>query len=98
MRTKAALLNGNVRWSDEKGALGETETVQFHPEKRLLEAPKKIHFSQGSFDVVGASGRYDLGRRETFLAGPIRGSGTGEETGGLSHVEADSATYKRGSR
>ncbi len=95
MRTKAALLNGNVRWSDEKGALGETETVSFHPEKRLLEAPKKIHFSQGSFDVVGSSGRYDLGRRETILSGPVRGSGTGEGTGGLSHVEADSATYKR---
>ncbi len=95
MRTKAAVLTGNVRWSDEKGAMGETETVTFHPEKRLLEAPNKVHFSQGSFDVVAASGRHDVGRRETFLSGPVRGSGTGEGTGGLSSLAADSAAYRR---
>lgn len=94
-RTKAAVLAGNVRWSDEKGALGETETVTFHPEKRLLEAPNKVHFSQGSFDVTAASGRHDVGLRETFLSGPVRGSGTGEGAGGLSSLAADSASYRR---
>jgi lipopolysaccharide export system protein LptA len=95
MRTKAAVLTGNVRWSDEKGAMGETEIVTFHPEKRLLDAPNKVHFSQGSFDVVAASGHHDVGRRETFLSGPVRGRGTGEGTGGLSKLAADSAAYRR---
>lgn len=95
MRTKAAVLTGNVRWKDEKGAMGETETVTFHPEVRVLEAPKEVHFSQGSFDVVASSGRHDVGRHETFLNGPVRGSGTGEETGGLSQLAADSAAYRR---
>src|SRR5262249_50843864 len=31
-RTKAAVLRGNVRWTDDKGALGETETVVNQPE------------------------------------------------------------------
>lgn len=30
-RTKAAVLTGNVRWSDEKGAMGETDSVTYHP-------------------------------------------------------------------
>lgn len=94
-RTKAAVLNGNVRWSDEKGAMGETDTVSFHPETRRLEASKAIHFSQGSFDVVARSGRYDVGRRETLLDGPVRGSGSGEGAGGLSKVAADAAAYRR---
>ena len=95
MRTKAAVLMGNVRWSDEKGALGETDSVTFHPEKRLLEAPHEVHFSQGTFDVTAASGRHDVGLKETFLSGPVRGKGTGEDNGGLSSLAADSATYRR---
>ena len=94
-RTKAAVLTGNVRWSDENGALGETETVAFHPEKRLLEAPKTVHFTRGSFDAEARSGRYDVAKRETLLDGPVRGSGTGEDTGGLSKVVADGAVYRR---
>ena len=94
-RTKAAVLTGNVRWKDEKGAMGETDSVTFRPEKRLLEAPSEVHFSQGSFDVVAASGRHDVGRRETVLSGPIRGSRSGEGVGGLSHLAADGAVYRR---
>jgi lipopolysaccharide export system protein LptA len=94
-RTKAAVLKGNVRWSDEKGALGETETVAFHPENRILEAPKTIHLTQGAFDAEARSGRYDVGKRETQLDGPVRGSGSGEDTGGLSQVAADGAVYRR---
>ncbi|MGH9399183.1 MAG: LPS export ABC transporter periplasmic protein LptC [Thermoanaerobaculia bacterium] len=94
-RTKAALLRGNVRWSDEKGAIGETETVAYHPQTRLLEAPQKVHFSQGSFDVLASSGRYDVARRATLLSGPVRGSATGQGTGGLSSVAADAAAYRK---
>lgn len=94
-RTKAAVLKGNVRWADEKGALGETETVVFHPEKSLLEAPKAVHFTHGSFDAEASSGRYDVDKRETQLDGPVRGTGTGDDTGGLSHIAADAAVYRR---
>jgi LPS export ABC transporter protein LptC len=94
-RTKATLLQGNVRWSDEKGAMGETETVAFRPEARLLEAPKQVHFSQGSFDVLASSARYDVARRTTLLSGPVRGSGTGEDAGGLSRLAADAAAYRK---
>ena len=95
MRTKAAVLIGNVRWSDEKGALGETDSVTFHPETRVLDAPNAVHFSQGSFDVTAASGRHDVGLKETSLSGPVRGRGTGEDNGGLSSLAADKAIYRR---
>ena len=94
-RTKAAVLKGNVRWSDEKGALGETETVAFHPETRILEAPGKIHLTEGSLDAEARSGRYDVSKRETHLDGPVRGSGSGEDAGGLSKLAADGAVYRR---
>lgn len=94
-RTKAAVLNGNVRWSDEKGAMGETETVAFRPERRVLEATKTVHFTHGTFDVTARAGSYDMTLRETHLAGPVRGAGTGQDAGGLSSLAADDAVYRR---
>lgn len=94
-KSKAAVLKGNVRWSDDKGGLGETETVEYRPDSRLLVANKQVHFAQGSFEATAQSGSYDLGRREVQLAGPVRGTGTGQDSGGLSSLAADSAVYRR---
>jgi lipopolysaccharide transport protein LptA len=95
-RTKAAVLTGNVRWVEPKdGALGETETIEFEPIKRVLRAPGQLHFTRGTFDVTAASGRYDLTSRLLTLDGPIRGSGTGQGSGGLSSIAGDSGEYRR---
>jgi lipopolysaccharide export system protein LptA len=94
-RTNEAMLSGNVRWSDEKGALGETSRVEFHPSAHEFIAPAAIHFARGTFNVRARSGRYDLQKRELTLAGPVEGSGTGEGSEGLSQLAADNATYRR---
>ena len=94
-RTSEAVLSGNVRWTDEKGALGETAKLEFHPSSRELVAPTSIHFSRGTFNVDARSGRYDVPKHELTLAGPVRGSGTGEGSGGLSQLAADGAVYRR---
>lgn len=94
-RTSEAVLSGNVRWSDERGALGETAKLEFHPSARELVAPSSIHFSRGTFNVDARSGRYDVPKHELTLAGPVRGSGTGEGSGGLSQLAADGAVYRR---
>jgi LPS export ABC transporter protein LptC len=94
-RTKAAVLRGNVRWTDDKGGMGETETVEYRPESRVLVAKEPVHFAQGSFDATARSGTYDVGRRETQLAGPVKGAGMGQDSGGLSALAADSASYRR---
>jgi lipopolysaccharide export system protein LptA len=97
-RTNESVLSGNVRWTDEKDGLGETARVEFHPSGkggRELVAPSEIHFSRGTFNVVASSGRYDLSKRELALEGPIRGSGTGEGSGGLSELAAEKALYRR---
>jgi lipopolysaccharide export system protein LptA len=95
-RTKAAVLSGNVRWVEPRdGALGETETIEFDPMKRVLRAPAALHFTRGTFDVTTASGAYDLKTRVLSLAGPIRGSGTGRGSGGLSSISGDSGEYRR---
>jgi lipopolysaccharide export system protein LptA len=94
-RTSEAVLSGNVRWSDEKGALGETAKLEFHPSARELVAPTSIHFSRGTFNVDARSGRYDVPKHELTLAGPVRGSGTGEGSGGLSQLAANGAVYRR---
>lgn len=94
-RTNESVLTGNVRWSDEKGALGETSRVEFHASSHELIAPAAIHFTRGTFDVQARSGRYDLRRRELTLAGPVEGSGTGEGSEGLTHIAADGAVYRR---
>ncbi len=95
-RTKAAVLTGNVRWVEPRdGALGETETIEFDPTKKLLRAPASLHFTRGTFDVTASSGAYDLTTRTLSLAGPIRGSGTGQGSGGLSAISGDSGEYRR---
>ena len=94
-RTNAARLNGNVRWVDGRGALGETEEVEFQPSARLLVAARPLRVTRGTFALEAPSGVYDVRRRELRLAGPVHGAGTGEGTGGLSRLSANSAAYRR---
>ena len=94
-RTKRARLSGNVRWTDERGALGETDRVEFDPSRRLLLAPATLHFTRGTFDLTARSGRYDTARREMVLDGPVQGIGTGEGSGGLAALSAERALYRR---
>jgi lipopolysaccharide export system protein LptA len=94
-RTGAAVLTGNVRWSDDRGASGETARVSFEPSTRTLVIPGAVHFSRGAFLLDAASGRYDVARREATLNGPVRGTGSGADSAGLSELAADSAVYRR---
>ncbi|HYK42992.1 MAG TPA: LPS export ABC transporter periplasmic protein LptC [Thermoanaerobaculia bacterium] len=94
-RTNEAHLQGNVRWLDGKGALGETEKMDFQPSTKQLVAPSAVRLTKGTFALTARSGVYDLPSREARLAGPVRGAGTGEGTGGLSSLAADSAVYRR---
>ena len=95
-RTKAAVLSGNVRWSEPRdGALGETGKLEFDPTNRVLRAPEALHFTRGTFDVRAASGAYDVKTRTLTLAGPIQGSGTGQGSNGLSEIRAASGEYRR---
>lgn len=95
-RTKAAVLSGNVRWVEPRdGSLGETEKIEFEPGGRVLRAPGPLHFVRGTFDLTAASGSYDVGRRLLALHGPIRGSGSGQGSGGLSSLSADAGEYRR---
>ena len=94
-RTNAARLKGNVRWVDGRGALGETAEVEFKPAARELVAPGALRVTRGTFVLDARSGLYDVAHREARLEGPVRGSGTGEGTGGLSALAADRAVYKR---
>jgi lipopolysaccharide export system protein LptA len=84
-----------VRWSDGEGSLAETSRVFFHPGSRVLEAPETVHFTQGSLDLTAPSARYDLRERVLNLKGPIEGAGSGEESGGLSHLTAREGLYRR---
>ncbi len=94
-RTNEAHLSGNVRWIDGRGALGETEKIDFQPSARRLIAPAKIRLTRGTFSLEATSGEYDVAKREARLGGPVRGTGSGEETGGLSALSADGALYRR---
>ena len=94
-RSNAAVLTGNVRWSDERDAMGETDRIEFDPSARSLVAPGRIHFTRGDFSLDAVSGRYDVDRRQVTLAGPVRGSGSGAGTGGLSSLAGDAALYQR---
>ncbi len=44
-RTRGAKLEGNVRWTDGKGALAETERVFFRLAERAVDIPGAVHFS-----------------------------------------------------
>ncbi len=46
-------------------------------------------------DITAPSAKYDLKERVVHFAGPLEGSGSGEESGGLSHLTARSALYRR---
>jgi LPS export ABC transporter protein LptC len=94
-RNNGAVLTGNVRWADERDAAGETERVEFDPSAHALVAPGRIHFTRGDFSLDAVSGRYDVDHREVRLAGPVRGSGSGAQTGGLSSLAGDAAIYRR---
>ncbi len=94
-RSKRARLSGNVHWTDERGALGETETLEFEPSQRLLTAPSPLHFTRGTFELTSQSGRYDVKTRQVFLNGPVKGTGTGEGSGGLTSLSAAAAVYRR---
>ncbi|HEV7501438.1 MAG TPA: LPS export ABC transporter periplasmic protein LptC, partial [Vicinamibacteria bacterium] len=94
-RSRESKLMGNVRWADTDGALAETDEAQFHPSTRLLEAPGKVHFTQGSMDITAPSAKYDLKERVVHFTGPIEGNGSGDESGGLSHLTARAARYRR---
>jgi LPS export ABC transporter protein LptC len=94
-RSRESKLMGNVRWTDSDGALAETDEAQFHPSTRLLEAPGRVHFTQGSMDITAPSAKYDLKERVVHFAGPIEGTGSGEESGGLSRLTARAARYRR---
>ena len=94
-RSRESRLMGNVRWTDTDGSLAETQEAQFHPATRLLEAPGKVHFTRGSMDITAPSAKYDLKERTVRFAGPIEGTGSGEESGGISHLAARAALYRR---
>jgi LPS export ABC transporter protein LptC len=94
-RTRESRLMGNVRWTDADGSLAETQEAQFHPATRLLEAPGRVHFTRGSMDITAPSAKYDLKDRTVRFAGPIEGTGSGEESGGISRLTARAAVYRR---
>lgn len=94
-RSRESKLLGNVRWTDGEGSLAETAEVLFHPANRTLDAPKTVHFTKGSIDLMAPSARYDLRERVVQLSGPLVGSGSGEESGGLSHLTAREGLYRR---
>ena len=94
-RTRQSRLRGNVRWTDGKGAVAQTEEMLFHPSQRLLEAPKTIRFTQGTSVLTAPSARYDVGERVVRFTGPVEGESTGAESGGLSKLTGRSALYRR---
>jgi len=94
-RTRESKLQGNVRWTDTDGALAETDTVLFHPQKRTLEAPKVVHFTRGTVDLTAPSASYDLHQKVVHFSGPVEGASGGAETGGLTHLTAKEGLYRR---
>jgi lipopolysaccharide export system protein LptA len=94
-RTQSAKLEGNVRWTDDKGGLAETARGFFSSTERAFDVPGPLHVSRGGFDLRARSGRYDAGSRVLALSGPIDGSGMGVSSAPLSTLQADTATYRR---
>ena len=93
-RHGSAILEGNVRWNDGKGALAETGKTRFVSGERALYLPEPIHFTRAGYDVRARSGRYDLAAHRLSLEGPIEGSGTGSG-GALSRLRSDAAAYRK---
>jgi LPS export ABC transporter protein LptC len=96
-RTRESRLSGNVRWTDKDGALAETEQIVFRPRTRSLEAPERVHFTQGPTSLTAPSARYDIAQRVLHFAGPVEASGSGAESGGLSKMTGRQALYRRDS-
>ena len=94
-RTREAKLTGNVRWSDEQVSLAETEEIFFHPSRHLLEAPRKVHFTRGSIDLIAPSARYDLAEKALRFSGPVEGTGGGADSAGLSKLTARQGLFRR---
>ncbi len=96
-RTRESRLSGNVRWTDKDGALAETEEILFRPRTRTLEAPKRVHFTQGPTSLTAPSARYDVAERVLHFAGPVEASGTGSGSGGFSKMIGRQGLYRRDS-
>lgn len=94
-RTRAATLEGNVRWTDARGSLAETGKVVYGSADRALVIPGSLHFARGRFDLRARSGRYDAGSRVLALTGPIEGSGSGTRAAAFSRFRAESALYRK---
>ncbi|HTO86460.1 MAG TPA: hypothetical protein VMR54_02910 [Thermoanaerobaculia bacterium] len=95
-RTRGATLEGNVRWSDAKGALAETGKAVFLSAQRALDLPGRVHFSRGDYDLTARSGRYDVAGRTLVLGGPVQGSGSSSPPNRApSTLAADGASYRK---
>ena len=94
-RSRESKMTGNVRWTDTDGSLAETAEARFHPSSRMLEAPGKVHFTKGSMDLTAPSARYDLKERVIHFGGPLLGTGTGDESGGVSRLTAREGLFRR---
>ena len=96
-RTRESRLSGNVRWTDKDGGLAETDEIVFRPKTRMLEAPSRVRFTQGTTSLTAPSARYDIAQRVMHFAGPVDASGTDAESGGLSTMTAREGLYRRDS-
>lgn len=94
-RTRQSRLQGNVQWTDSGGSTARTETVVFHPATRALEAPGRVRFTRGTIDLTAPSARYDVGERILRFAGPVEGTGAGEDSAGFSRLTAREGLYRR---
>ena len=96
-RTRESRLSGNVRWTDKDGALAETSEIVFRPKTRTLDAPSRVHFTQGPTSLTAPSARYDVAERVLYFAGPVEATGTGADSGGLSRMVGRKGLYRRDS-
>jgi lipopolysaccharide export system protein LptA len=94
-RTRQSRLQGNVQWTDGDGSMARTETVVFHPGTRALEAPGRVRFTRGTIDLTAPSARYDVRERVVRFAGPVEGTGAGEDSAGFSRLTAREGLYRR---
>jgi lipopolysaccharide export system protein LptA len=92
-RSQRATLEGNVRWTDGKGALAESGKVAFESASRVITAPGAVHFAKAGFDLNARGATYDAGTRVLRLAGPVEGEGG---RGALARLRADSGLYREG--
>ncbi|HKD18942.1 MAG TPA: LPS export ABC transporter periplasmic protein LptC, partial [Thermoanaerobaculia bacterium] len=95
-RTREAQLEGNVHWNDDQeSSMAETSQGFYRPVTRTLEAPHPVHFTRGSIELNAPSARYDIREKVLYLAGPLDGTGGGNDSAGLSKLTARSGLYRR---